>query len=331
MSEYTADAPVVFEPGDEALDSWKEWSEGTESVRNHTRSDFMNMLGVPVLLNKNGEIIRAPDGEKRYALPYMNQYLDKHREWTPWTHPDEFEDAEKHLDRLEHMELRWHQSAGLLCMMRNAFDGKNMLVMDDVGYGKTLLNFALCCLLRYYAEEKERSGKYPGIFGELFHILLGRRLLNIGLLANRTFGVPEDLSPAGASDSETPELDAPTSSRKRPGNSRAREQTRRSGKPSRSPPDSESAPDDKTTAAPNDQDEHRIPDEPIIWCGPKSIVPQYYSEAKRFLEPKANDLVPFEGPYDFEKREGFHKISKISQHTRGLWIIAEQSVRTLAY
>jgi hypothetical protein len=66
---------------------------------------------------------------------------------------------------LEPVTPTWHQLVGILRMLQLSFEGKPVLLMDEVGVGKTLQAAGLIAMLTYYRRFKTRTGKFPGAFG----------------------------------------------------------------------------------------------------------------------------------------------------------------------
>ena len=64
------------------------------------------------------------------------------------------------------LEPRWHQLVGILKMLHLAFDGKPVLLVDEVGVGKTMQVVGVIAMLAHYRDCWEKTQDYPGIFGK---------------------------------------------------------------------------------------------------------------------------------------------------------------------
>jgi hypothetical protein len=59
-----------------------------------------------------------------------------------------------------------HQLAGILMMMHLAFQGLPVVLLDDVGVGKTLQLVGFIALVTYFRMYYEKYEKFPGEFGK---------------------------------------------------------------------------------------------------------------------------------------------------------------------
>jgi hypothetical protein len=124
-----------------------EWSEGVEELKDKTVDELWDMLGCP---NKQ--------------LPFFNQLQDVDGSHDPWVEAEKawFSDSKN----VEPLVPRWHQLVGILKMVKNAFCGRPVLLMDSVGLGKTLQITGAVAVLAFYREYYKKHGFYPGMFGE---------------------------------------------------------------------------------------------------------------------------------------------------------------------
>lgn len=130
-----------------------EWSEGTERYKEYTRDDVLNALGIP-------------DGR----MPSFNAFLDPKGEKTYWRDRGWFEDdANVKLP----CNPRWHQLIGMLALLDSAFNGKNILLMDEVGLGKTMQVAGVVALVTYFREFYAEKKDFPGAFSEFHHSAAG--------------------------------------------------------------------------------------------------------------------------------------------------------------
>ncbi|KAG2738555.1 hypothetical protein P692DRAFT_201730973 [Suillus brevipes Sb2] len=140
----TADSVPEFNPDGE--DPWDfEWSEGVEEFQNMSEEDLWTILGIP---------------EQR--LPFFNALQDPYGNHDPWT--DKGEEWLKGSG--EPLLLRWHQLVGVAKMVQNAFSGTPILLMDEVGLGKTIQIIALIAILAFYREYYATHNCFPGKIGK---------------------------------------------------------------------------------------------------------------------------------------------------------------------
>lgn len=69
-------------------------------------------------------------------------------------------------EELEPLRPTWHQLVGILRMLELAFEGKPVLLMDEVGVGKTLQGAGFIAMLEFYRQYHSTHHKYPGAFGK---------------------------------------------------------------------------------------------------------------------------------------------------------------------
>ncbi|KAG1833201.1 P-loop containing nucleoside triphosphate hydrolase protein [Suillus subalutaceus] len=118
-----------------------QWSEGVEQYSSMSEDDLWTILGLP---------------EKQ--IPFFNLLQDPYGNCDPWT-----EDGQAWLkENGESLALRWHQLVGLVKMVNNAFCGMPVLLMDEVGLGKTIQVTALIAILSFYREFYAVHNCFPG-------------------------------------------------------------------------------------------------------------------------------------------------------------------------
>ncbi|KAG1837021.1 P-loop containing nucleoside triphosphate hydrolase protein [Suillus tomentosus] len=129
-----------FDP-DETSDCDFQWSEGVEEYNGMSEDDLWATLGLP---------------DKQ--IPFFNILQDPYGDCDPWT-----EDGDTWLkENGEPLALRWHQLVGLVKMVKNAFGGTPILLMDEVGLGKTIQVTALIAVLSFYREFYTMHHCFPG-------------------------------------------------------------------------------------------------------------------------------------------------------------------------
>ncbi|KDQ50051.1 hypothetical protein JAAARDRAFT_84325, partial [Jaapia argillacea MUCL 33604] len=123
-----------------------DWSDGVdEELKKKTIPELWSMLG---LLEMEG-------------IPGFNRFIDPSGR-NPKTDKAWFDCASQ--EQLEPLQLRWHQLIGLITLLGRVFDGKPLLLMDDVGIGKTIQIVALFATLAFFHDHRLKHGKFPGIF-----------------------------------------------------------------------------------------------------------------------------------------------------------------------
>lgn len=155
ITEIDDEVDVIDLPSGESVDL--EWSEGTEDFQGNTVEELGAALGLV-----NGQI------------PNFNAVLDPRGEKTLWDDADWFADESNETIACN---PRWHQLVGIVTMLERAFNNKNVLLMDEVGLGKTMQIVGMIAILTSFREYYEEKGHFPGAFSgcplhrdEAFHI-----------------------------------------------------------------------------------------------------------------------------------------------------------------
>lgn len=123
------------------------WAEGTEEFGTMAEPDLWHYLGF---------------AEQR--IPFFNERIDPIGKETPWS--KEGMDFFANPANGELLVPRWHQLVGICKMVQNAFEGKPILLMDEVGLGKTLQAAAVMAILAFYRQVKKETGHFLGHFGK---------------------------------------------------------------------------------------------------------------------------------------------------------------------
>ena len=155
-----------------------QWSEGTEEYAKLTPSELYKLMGLP---------------DNR--IPGFNDLECAEGVHEPWTHHDFFKDAHKEwneqkalvkegktiaadpLQKWRVLQPRWHQLVGMFKMLVNIFDGKPILLMDEVGLGKTMQVVGVIAILDFYRSFYGANKYFPGYFREWNIILITHDLL----------------------------------------------------------------------------------------------------------------------------------------------------------
>jgi hypothetical protein len=141
ISREPADAPEL----DFERDPPMEWEEGVEEFKDKSMDDLWSLLG---LLHTK-------------ALPDFNEYIDidMHNYWTD----QEYMAANK--ANLCPLSPRWHQLVGIVKIVHQGFRGEPLMLMDEVGVGKTLQLVGAVVVLTFFRDFFQKNGKFPGGFG----------------------------------------------------------------------------------------------------------------------------------------------------------------------
>ncbi|KAH9046210.1 P-loop containing nucleoside triphosphate hydrolase protein [Lactarius hengduanensis] len=117
-----------------------EWSEGVENLQNKTPEELYELLGL---------------GEE--SVPFFREKI---------TVDATADESDGGTTTNKRFSLRWHQLVGVVKMLERAMASQPVLLMDDVGLGKTVQVLAFFAMLAYYREAYAETGKYPGIWGQ---------------------------------------------------------------------------------------------------------------------------------------------------------------------
>ena len=142
--------PVPFFDPESAPDV--DWEEGVEEWKGVSDTDIWNHLGRP-----------------SRTLPYFNAFVDSTGLHDPWDHPEYFDDLTN--PDIEPLSPRWNQLVGVIKGLTLMFEGKPLLLMDGVGFGKTLQLIAIFSILVFFREEFVKNGRFPGIFGMILRFI----------------------------------------------------------------------------------------------------------------------------------------------------------------
>lgn len=125
-----------------------DWSEGVDHLKDKSMEDLWALLG------------RANDN----SIPFFNQRVDSEGIRDPWDSDDKAWINSPQNDTVE-LQPRWHQLVGILRMLERIFEDKPVLLMDEVGLGKTLQVVGVFAFLAYFHECHKMTGDFPGYFG----------------------------------------------------------------------------------------------------------------------------------------------------------------------
>lgn len=123
-----------------------EWESGVEAFQTKSIDDMWKYLGLPG------------------AIPLFNSESDPDGVVDPWS--DEWAQFAAS-DKAEKLVPRWHQLVGMAKLMERCIEGEPVMLMDEVGVGKTMQIVGAIALYAIYREYFAMHGKFPGHFSEL--------------------------------------------------------------------------------------------------------------------------------------------------------------------
>ncbi|CAL1698687.1 unnamed protein product [Somion occarium] len=126
-----------------------EWESGTEDYQGWSERDVRNALGL-----------------EEEGFPSFNEFIDENGVKTPWTDAAWFARpyVEGENDGRVKLSPKWHQLIGIFKMLKNAFEGHPLMLMDEVGLGKTLQVIGVMAMLAHYRSFYAKHNEYPGWF-----------------------------------------------------------------------------------------------------------------------------------------------------------------------
>ena len=130
----------------------EEWSEGVEHLHGKTPGDLYRYMGL-----------------KEQTIPYFRKKIHSESESKLSNKLGELETSTM---STEGFTLKWHQLVGVFRMLERGKASEPILLMDDVGLGKTVQVLALFAMLAYYREYFEKYQEYPGSWGKFPHTWL---------------------------------------------------------------------------------------------------------------------------------------------------------------
>lgn len=137
-----------------------EWSSGVEALDKLSEDELWERLGLA----------------KQKHIPFFNVKLDPDGCLTPWDNTAEAK-AFFESDRALPLTLRHHQLVGIFRLLELGFDGQPVLLMDEVGLGKTIQVTGYLALLAYFRAYYERRNVFPGDFSTYFKIFFKSLLI----------------------------------------------------------------------------------------------------------------------------------------------------------
>jgi len=144
-----------------------DWEEGVEHLRSKTEDELYEMLGF-----------------KEKKIPFFVSEIDKDTDIGAQAreNEDDAEDDESAVQvQKQPFALKWHQLVGVTKMIQRALTSQPVLLMDDVGLGKTVQVLALFTVMAYYRKFYSETQRYPGIWGKhrSVHLYSNKKLTDI--------------------------------------------------------------------------------------------------------------------------------------------------------
>jgi hypothetical protein len=145
-----------------------DWEEGTEHLQGKTQDELYDMLGfkdkkIPFLVTEID-----PDDDIG-AQAHSNESTEE-------SAPPPAESPQK-----QPFALKWHQLVGVTKLIQCAFTSRPVLLMDNVGLGKTLEVIAFFAVIAYYRQFYSKSQRYPGMWGEPENSYHNTQCFNVAL------------------------------------------------------------------------------------------------------------------------------------------------------
>lgn len=144
--EHDEEDPVLREPCD-----MSQWSDGVEEYGKHTTEELARALGLP-----------TPE------LPFCSPKQDPDGELDPWS---DLGQAALNAASARPLAPKWHQWVGLLKITDNMFDGKSVLVMDEVGVGKSYQAVGAIAMHEYQRMHFQKHAQHTARFGTFMRLL----------------------------------------------------------------------------------------------------------------------------------------------------------------
>ncbi|KAH9852798.1 hypothetical protein C2E23DRAFT_697312, partial [Lenzites betulinus] len=120
------------------------WTEGVEEYSKLSYAELARALGLP-----NSD------------LPFFNLLQDPIGELDAWSEEGQ---AVLRSDAAVPLKPMWHQMVGITKIIDNLFDKKNLLIMDEVGVGKTMQAVGAIAMYEYQRLHFAQYGKHTDRF-----------------------------------------------------------------------------------------------------------------------------------------------------------------------
>ena len=122
----------------------EEWSEGVEHLKHKNPAELYALLGL-----------------EKHSIPFFREDGAVEQDVS-----GDLGELESSATTTEGTSLRWHQLVGTVRALERAATSDPVLLMDDVGLGKTVQVIAIFAMLAFYREYYKKNKRYPGDWGE---------------------------------------------------------------------------------------------------------------------------------------------------------------------
>ncbi|KAH7919437.1 hypothetical protein BV22DRAFT_1023013 [Leucogyrophana mollusca] len=122
-----------------------EWKEGVEHFNHLSLEELWVALGLP-----------------DYAMPFFQKRTDPTASVDPWM--PEGEAWLKSSPLAQELAPCWHQLVGILFMVDKMLKSDPVLLMDEVGVGKTMQAIGLIAIRSHFYDHYHTHNRFPGIF-----------------------------------------------------------------------------------------------------------------------------------------------------------------------
>ena len=146
ISAADADAADADEAFDLDTINYDEWEEGTEGYADFTIEEMVKDNALP-----------------DQHLPFFNHYQDPEGIRDAWS-PGALEALKKQEMPLETFRHQW---LGVQKGVDNMLSGRNLLLMDQVGVGKTMQAIGMIAMYEWLRQYFAKHSSYPPRYGEV--------------------------------------------------------------------------------------------------------------------------------------------------------------------
>ena len=135
---------------------FEQWSDGVSECRTWDMRTVITKLGITWEEEEE-------DPEDQFQFPWFSERHDPETRYDPWSAEGQ---ALLETESTERLQLMWHQAVGVYRILSNLFEHKQMLVMDEVGVGKTIQAIGSIAMYRSLQLLFEGNKTYPESFGK---------------------------------------------------------------------------------------------------------------------------------------------------------------------
>jgi hypothetical protein len=139
-----------------------DWMEGIEHLQKVSVEGLYDMLGF-----------------SDRKIPFLAATIDVEPEFAVLPGDEDIEGATTPMQvtMTQPLTLKWHQLVGVVKMVECALTSQPVMLMDNVGLGKTLEVVAFFAVMAYYRKFYSETKRYPGVWGAYLIRCDGRTLI----------------------------------------------------------------------------------------------------------------------------------------------------------